>query len=175
MLACGMPPPLPGAAKLGLSCRPMTDEDLPFVAELFASTRADEVAMTGWPPERQRAFLAHQHEMQHRHYRDANPDAEWLIVERHGERIGRLYLLDSDNALHVIDISLVPAARGAGFGGAILADIIDAARDSGRRVTMNVERNNPALRLYARLGFTLAADGQVYLQLEWNPPAAADQ
>src|SRR4051812_48195170 len=32
------------AAKLGLALRAMTDSDLPFVAELYASTRRDELA-----------------------------------------------------------------------------------------------------------------------------------
>lgn len=153
----------------------MTDEDLPFVAGLFASTRAEEVALTGWPPEQQRAFLAMQHEAQHRHYRTANPDAEWLILEREGEAIGRLYLLARESLFHVIDISLVPDARGAGLGGAILADLIAAARQSGRRVTVNVERHNPALRLYDRLGFAPIGDSGVYLQLEWRAPADSGQ
>ena len=89
-----MPPPFPRAEALGLSLRPMTDEDLPFVAALFASTRAEEVAQTGWPAEQQQAFLAQQHEAQHRHYRTHYPEADWLIVELGGEAIGRLYLVE---------------------------------------------------------------------------------
>ena len=170
-----MPPELPGAARLGLTCRPMTDEDLPFVAELFASTRAEEVALTGWPAEQQRAFLSFQHEAQHRHYRTANPDAEWLILERAGEPIGRLYLLEREELFHIIDIALIPAARSGGVGGAILADLIAAARASRRRVTINVERNNPALRLYDRLGFATIGEFGVYLQLEWRAQPLVDQ
>ena len=70
----------------------MTDEDLPFVEALYASTRAAEMALTGWPPEQQRAFLAQQHRAQHHHYRAYHAGAEWLIIERDGAPIGRLYL-----------------------------------------------------------------------------------
>ena len=168
-----MPPPLPSAERLGLAFRPMTDGDLPFVAELFASTRAELFAAL--PPAMWEGLVAQQHEAQHRHYRAAWPDAEWLIVERGGEAIGRLYLDSSGDAFHLIDISLVPAARGAGFGGAILADVIAAARQSGRRVTINVERNNPALRLYERLGFAPIGEFGVYLQLEWKAEPASGQ
>ena len=42
------------APRFGIAYRPMTDDDLPFVAALYASTRAEEVAPTGWPPEMQR-------------------------------------------------------------------------------------------------------------------------
>ena len=133
----------------------MTDEDLPFVAALYASTRAEEVAQTGWPAAQQQAFLAQQHRAQHLHYRNVFPDAEWLIVERGGESIGRLYLAGIRDKVMLIDISLVPAARGAGLGGAILADLMHAAGAAGERVSLHVERLNPARRLYVRHGFTL--------------------
>jgi hypothetical protein len=68
-----MPPPLKAAAGLGVTYRNFADEDLPFVAELYASTRRDEVAATGWPREMQEAFLAQQHEAQHRHYAEHSP------------------------------------------------------------------------------------------------------
>ncbi|HYN46117.1 MAG TPA: GNAT family N-acetyltransferase, partial [Allosphingosinicella sp.] len=103
-----MPPPFEGAAALGLTLRPMTDEDLPFVADLYASTRAEEFAAVGWPPEALRAFLAQQHDAQHRQYRRAHPDAAWLIVERGGAPAGRLYLDESESELRLLDISLLP-------------------------------------------------------------------
>ncbi|HWT11377.1 MAG TPA: GNAT family N-acetyltransferase [Allosphingosinicella sp.] len=144
----------------------MADSDLPFIAALYASTRADEVAATGWPVPLQQAFLAQQHRAQHQHYRARHPCAEWLIVERGGEAIGRLYLEEREADLHVIDISLLPDSRGQGIGGAILRDIIAAAGRAGKAVAMHVEARNPARRLYDRLGFTVVEDKGLYLQLE---------
>lgn len=163
-----MPPPLKAAAALGIGYRPMTDEDLPFVSELFASTRAEEVAATGWPPEMQRAFLEQQHRAQHRHYRQVNPEGEWLIVERGGAPIGRLYLNESDGGLHLIDISLLPGARGAGLGGAIMADLMADAAARARPITLYVEKFNPARRLYLRLGFEAVEDGGVHERMVWS-------
>ena len=162
---------LNAAAALGVSLRSMTEEDLPFAADLYASTRAEEVAQTGWPPAQQHAFLMQQHEAQHHHYRSHYDGAEWMIVERDGERIGRLYLVEWPKELRVIDIALTAEARGAGIGGAILADVMARATAAGKPVSAHVERNNPALRLYARLGFTLAEDKGVYWLLEWRPDA----
>src|SRR5687767_13551548 len=124
-----MAPPLIAAAAFGLAYRPMTDADLPFVEALFASTRAEEFALTGLAPEQLQALLAQQHKAQHHHYRLHHCAAEWLIVEREGEPIGRLYLDRSGESDRVIDISLVPVARGQGIGGAILADVIADAED----------------------------------------------
>lgn len=151
----------------------MVDGDLPFVAALYGSTREDELARVGWPAELRQAFLAQQHDAQHRHYRAAYPNAEWLIVERSGEPIGRLYLAEWESELRVIDISLVPGARGGGIGGALLADVIAAAERGNRKVSIHVELHNPARRLYERLGFAPVEDKGAYLLMERPPRAAA--
>ena len=160
-----MPPPLCAAGELGVSYRPMTADDLPFVAALYASTRREEVARTGWPGEMQEAFLRQQHEAQHSHYSIHFADAEWLIVEREGAAIGRLYLREDPGRLHIIDISLIPQCRGRGIGGAILRDILALARASGRGVSIQVEKFNPARRLYDRLGFRAVEDLGIYDQI----------
>jgi GNAT superfamily N-acetyltransferase len=140
----------------------MSDADLPFVAEVFASTRREEVATTGWPLEAQAAFLAQQHQAQHNHYTRHFADADWLILERGGEAIGRLYIRDEPGQLHVIDISLLPGSRGQGIGGAILRDVLDQAWRDSKPVEIQVEKFNRARRLYERLGFEVTQDLGVY-------------
>ena len=164
-----MPPPLNAAARLGVTARPMTDDDLPFVAALYASTRAEELAPLPWPDENKRAFLEQQHRAQHAHYRAHYADADWLILEREGHPIGRLYLDEWREQLRVIDISLAAEARGEGIGGAILADIIAAAGTAGKGVSIHVEKTNPARHLYERLGFELVEDKGVYDLMAWRP------
>ena len=164
-----MPPPLRAAAGLGVSYRPSTEADLPFLASVYASTRLEEVAATGWPMEMQLQFLAHQADAQHRHYRGHYPDAEWLVIERGGEAIGRLYLEEWASQIRLIDISLLPHGRGDGVGSAILADLKEAAAAAGKPLTIHVERNNPAMRLYLRLGFAKIDEHGVYDLMEWRP------
>ncbi len=166
-----MPPPLRAAAAFGIGYRSMSDEDLPFVAALFASTRAEEVAASGWPPEVQRAFLEQQHRAQHRHYREVNPTGEWLIVERDGAPVGRLYLNEAGGTLHLIDISLLPGERGRGLGGAIMADLMADAAARSLPIELYVEKFNPARRLYVRLGFEAVEDTGVYDRMVLPPPA----
>jgi len=168
-----MPPPLRAAAGLGVSYRPITDEDMPFLAALFFSTRAEEVAQTGWPAEMQQQFLAQQFDAQHRHYQRHYADAEWLVIERGGEAVGRLYIEEWQSQIRIIDIALMPAARGLGIGAAIFEDVFDLARAGGKKVSIHVEKNNPARRLYFRLGFEMIADEGVYDLLEWRPDPAS--
>jgi ribosomal protein S18 acetylase RimI-like enzyme len=147
----------------------MTDADLPFLFGLYASTRAAEVAATGWPPEAQLQFLRQQFDAQHHHYTTYYPDAEWLVVEHERRVVGRLYLEEWPSQLRIIDIAVVPDAQGKGFGSALLADILARASSVGKEVSIHVEKNNPAMRLYHRLGFAKAEDKGVYDLLEWSP------
>ncbi|MGA9581394.1 MAG: GNAT family N-acetyltransferase [Allosphingosinicella sp.] len=167
-----MPPPLRAAARLGVTYRVAADEDLGFVALVYASTRIEEVAAAGWPVEVQHQFLAHQADAQHRHYRSHYPNAEWLVIERGGKPIGRLYIEEWPSQIRLIDISLLPEGRGAGVGGAILADLQDMARAAGKALSIHVERNNPAMSLYLRLGFARVDEHGVYDLMEWRPAAA---
>lgn len=147
----------------------MTDEDLPFVARLYATTRAGELAATGWTAEAQAAFLDQQHRAQHAYYRASYSGAEWLIVEKGGAAIGRLYLAQDGAALLLVDISLLPEWTGQGIGGAILADLIALARKERRPISLHVEKRNPAQFLYRRLGFAFAEDKGIYDRMEWRP------
>jgi ribosomal protein S18 acetylase RimI-like enzyme len=164
-----MPPPVKAASEFGVSYRPFSDEDLPFVSALYASTRLEELALTGWPTETQEQFLAQQAAAQHSHYSLHFSDAEWLIVEREGAAIGRLYLRDMPGDMHIVDISLLPASRGQGIGGAILADTLALARSRGKGVSIHVELNNPARALYTRLGFETVEEKGAYDLLRAAP------
>jgi GNAT superfamily N-acetyltransferase len=147
----------------------MTDDDLPFVETLYASTRTEELAQAGWPTTLREHFLKQQNDAQHRHYRATYTGADWLIVERAGAPIGRLYLLESEQEYRIVDISLLPELRGEGLGKALISDVVAGARIAGKNITLHVERTNPARRLYARLGFAEVEDKGVYLRMEWKP------
>ena len=56
-----------------------------------------------------------------------------------------------------------------GIGTRCSASCSTEADAAGKRVTIHVERLNPALRLYERLGFSVAEDKGVYLLLERLP------
>src|SRR4051812_38692566 len=138
----------PAAAAAGLGLRRMEESDRAFLLDLYVSVRAVEFASAGWPEPVLRQFLAQQHDLQDRQYRAAYPDADRLIVEREGERIGRLYVVESERDLHLIDISLLPEARGRGFGALLLADLAVRAGAAAKPIRLHVEKSNRARRLY---------------------------
>lgn len=90
-------------------------------------------------------------------------------MERGGARIGRLYLHRSDSEIRVMDIALLPEHRRQGIGEALLRDVLQEARQSGRAVGIHVEKDNLARRLYDRLGFREEADRGIYWFMLWTP------
>jgi ribosomal protein S18 acetylase RimI-like enzyme len=164
-----MPPPPRRIAAFGVTYRAMNADDLPFIAALYASTRTDELAPTGWSEELKQAFLEQQHRAQHHHYQGHYPGAEWLIVEKDGEPIGRIYLHQRESELRLIDIALVPAHRRAGIGGAMIGDLLEYAGALGKSISLHVEPNNPVRPLYVRLGFESQGLNGAYEAMIWRP------
>jgi len=70
-----------------------------------------------------------------------------------------------------MDIAFLPEFRGRGLGTRLLRALFAEADASRREVSIHVERLNPALELYRRLGFELREDKGVYLMLA-RPPAS---
>ena len=160
------------ARALGTGCRfrRFADSDLPFLAGVYAAVRADELAPVPWSDAEKAAFVDAQFRAQHLHYQTHYPNADWLIVSIHGTDIGRLYLARWPREHRIIDIALLPEHRGNGIGEALLRDLLDEAAGAGKAVTIHVEKFNPAMRLYRRLGFATVEDKGVYDLLRW--PAA---
>jgi ribosomal protein S18 acetylase RimI-like enzyme len=152
----------------------MLDEDLAFAASVYVSTRLEELAVTNWPLDQQMAFLRQQHEAQHSHYRAHYQGAQWLIIESRGRDVGRLYRVEWPGELRIIDIALLPEARRGGIGSRIIAAIQAEARSLGKKVSIHVEKNNPARVLYHRLGFAVVEDKGVYDLLEWSAAAGPE-
>jgi len=138
--------------------RPTTTADEAWQFAIYASTRADELALTGWPPEQCEAFVQQQHRAQQQHYRRHFPGSacQLILAGSNNEVAGRLWLDERPDCLHILDIALLPAWRGRGLGTRCLLDL--AARAGGRPLGIQVEIHNPARRLYERLGFV--ADGE---------------
>ena len=121
--------------------RRITEADLPFLARVYASTRAEELAaVTTWTDAQKAAFLDAQFQAQHAHYQKYYPNADWLVTMRGGEDIGRLYIERWPSQHRIIDIAFLPAYRGKGFGEALLRDLMDEAAAVGKDVSIHVEK-----------------------------------
>lgn len=159
----------------GYALRAETDADTDFLLALYASTRERELAMAAdWSEEQKQAFVSQQFAAQRHHYRTQIEGCSFDVIERHGVPIGRLYLQQREINLHIVDIVLIPAARGGGFGARMLRALIAAADERGKGVGIFVEKANPAARLYRRLGFVEVQELDFYFEMEFPARANAD-
>ena len=122
-----------------------------------------------WDDAQKDAFLRMQFDAQDAWWRENYADASFEVILVEGEPAGRLYVHRGESEIRIVDIALLPEHRGGGIGTSLLEDLLAEADAAGKSVTIHVERLNPALRLYERLGFALAEDKGVYLFLE-RPP-----
>jgi ribosomal protein S18 acetylase RimI-like enzyme len=133
------------------------------LVDLYASTREPELALVPWDAMTKRAFVEHQFAAQDAHYRTHYDGATLDVVEVDGEPAGRLYVHRGPSDIRIMDIALAPAFRRRGIGTTLLRDLIDEASHSELALSIHVEQNNPARRLYERLGFEPAGEHGVYL------------
>jgi ribosomal protein S18 acetylase RimI-like enzyme len=158
------------AKAAGLTFRRITDEDLPLLKRVYASTREDELAPLPWSDEQKAAFVDMQFRAQHSHYRRHHADMDWLVILRADEPIGRLYLERGEHEHSIVDIAFLSEQRGQGLGTALLSDVLDDAAAAGKPMTIYVEKFNPAMALYLRLGFTKVEEHGVYDLMRRAPP-----
>src|SRR6476646_8493787 len=98
--------------------RPETDADVEFLADLYASTREEELRPVEWSDELKKTFLRSQFDAQSLHYKEHYSAAEYWVIEREGEPIGPLSLTTRPKDLRIADIPLTPEPRAPGVGGA---------------------------------------------------------
>ncbi len=100
------------------------------------------------------------------------PDDRALVAEVDGRVVGACWVRTTDEYGHINDetpsfsISLYAQYRGQGIGGALMRQMLDELREAGyARASLSVQKENPALRLYERLGFRIIGDGED--ETEW--------
>ena len=102
-----------------------------------------------------------------------------VVAEREGTVVGvafcRLFTADDhghgyvDDETPEIAVAVAEGHRGDGLGRRLLDELAEAAREAGFvRLSLSVDTQNPARRLYARLGYRTIADddGGVRMMLD---------
>ena len=158
----------------GFVLRAAIDSDRSWMASLYASTRAAEMAVVPWPELVKQLFLDQQFALQHQHYLGHYPDTDYLVIQTvGGEPVGRYYLQRTPPDHLLVDISLFPRWRGQGIGTILIRQSQIEAATLGRGMRLHVMQSNPAAqRLYERLGFVAgSADAPGYIAMHWATTA----
>jgi ribosomal protein S18 acetylase RimI-like enzyme len=153
-----------------VTLRPIREEDMEILFRLYASTRADEMAtVVDWTDEQKEAFLRMQFQAQHVWYREHYEGAQFDLLLVDGAPAGRLYVHRREAEIRLMDIALMPEYRNSGIGSSLLRELMSEAEAAGKPLTIHVEKYNPAMSLYLRLGFKPIEDRGPYDLMEWRP------
>jgi ribosomal protein S18 acetylase RimI-like enzyme len=157
-----------------VTLRAATGDDHAFLARVYAGTRAAELATVSWTDEEKAAFVQMQFAAQAQYYREHYPDTSFDVILLGAEAVGRLYVSRWTDEIRIVDIALLPEFCNRGIGTTLLKELQAEAAAAGKPLRIHVERFNPALRLYNRLGFRQIEDKGVYMFLEWRPDGAGN-
>lgn len=165
-----------------LAFRPAQRSDEPWLRMLFASSQPALCALAALPDDLGQRLLQMQYDARQAQYGARWPRAVQQLIlaplavnlaashddqdcaaqaqspepgtgTRPGTAVGMVWTVRSTSAIHVLDMALLPPWRGLGIGSRCLRALLDQAAVEQRAVKLQVARDNPARRLYARLGF----------------------
>lgn len=158
-----------------ISLRPVDPADDEFLCRVYGGTREVELAQADWDDGQKDAFIRMQFDAQRRYYAEHYAGASFDVVIVDGQPAGRLYVARWPEEIRIVDIALLPEHRGRGIGTALVTDLLGEGAATGKPVSIHVEKFNPALGLYRRMGFSAAEDRGVYLLLRWEPATSASR
>ena len=154
---------------MSITLRDVSPEDDGFLREVYACTRAQELAMTPWNQEQRETFLRFQFDAQDSYYHAQYPNASYQIILNEAEPVGRLYVARRPGEIKILDLTVLPKHRKTGVGSKLIEDLLAEARAGGETVLIWVEQTNPSQELFRNLGFSKIEDDGYQDLLAWSP------
>ena len=148
--------------------RPVQEEDEALLLEIYASTRADEMALVPWDAAQKQSFVQMQFSAQQKHYRAYFPHATHDMILVEGQPVGRLYVDRREAEIRILDMTLLPQARGRGIGILIVQDLMKEAAYRNQSLSIYVESFNRSLGLFQRLGFVKTEENGASWLMVWR-------
>ena len=128
---------------LAFELRPATRSDLDFCWPIYRDAMKPLTEALGpWNEASQQKLIA-----------DAVADAGTSILRQHEDDAGWLQVEETRHVVHLQQLFVLPAARNRGLGTSFLTWMKERAERTRKDLTLEVMTNNPARRLYERLGF----------------------
>jgi ribosomal protein S18 acetylase RimI-like enzyme len=149
--------------------RDVTDGDEPFLREVYASSREEELAAVPWSSLQRSAFLDMQFAAQAADYARRFPRARHELVLLDGAPVGRLWVNRDEDELRLLDITLLAPCRGLGVGSVVLRRLQREAAAAGLPLRHTVLTTNVgAQRLYERVGFVEVDRTETHILMQWQ-------
>lgn len=135
--------------------RPAVDDDCPFIERLYIGTMEPLLsAFDAWDIKKNMASFK-------KYYRVS--EAKIIVVD--DIDAGWFQVHDCPEEISLRQIHIEQKYRSRKIGTKIVKNLIRDATRQGKRLTLLVVKNNPALNLYQRLGFVIAGEDETKFHL----------
>jgi ribosomal protein S18 acetylase RimI-like enzyme len=98
-------------------------------------------------------------------FRAAFDPARVSVIVFSGEAMGLLRVDQRTDDVFLASVELAPEVQGRGLGGDIVRSVLREAAQRGVRVRLQVFHQNPARRLYERLGFHAVGETTTHVEM----------
>jgi ribosomal protein S18 acetylase RimI-like enzyme len=146
-----------------------TENDSEFFMELFGEIKSSELHLDTWPEQIRHQMIVMQFQAFEKYMKAEFPESVDFLITYQSENAGRLQLNKNEEGIRIINISLLPSFRNLGIGSAIIQDILSESNSKGISVYLEVDKINPALNLYSRLGFKIIGENEIKYSMIYSP------
>lgn len=155
----------------GLSLRLAQSSDNAFLESLYHSTR-DDLRLIDAEDDFIEDLITKQHNIQTQGNATHYPNAYHFVVEKLGDRIGRVIVDFGHNEIKILGIAFITVARGKGYGSGVLQGLQQAAAKTGAPLVLEAMHNHPKVKLlYTKLGFVVEQTNAIADRMVWYPSA----
>jgi ribosomal protein S18 acetylase RimI-like enzyme len=144
-----------------------TESDSGFFMELFGEIKSSELLLNTWPEQIRHQMITMQFQAFEQSIITEFPGSIDFLILFNSVKAGRLQINKDEKEIRIINISLLPAFRNKGIGSKILNNIIIEA--SHTPVFLEVDKTNPAQKLYSRLGFKIVQQNEIKYLMKYTP------
>ncbi|HAS39568.1 MAG TPA: GNAT family N-acetyltransferase [Microscillaceae bacterium] len=132
-----------------LEYHPVEEQDLEYLLWLRKQTMDKHLVRAGIPTTTEEHLLRIRYQMDHAQ-----------IIWWHNKRIGLLKLVKDSHTWEIIQFQIAPDFQGQGIGQQVLTSVLQEAKAKHISVKLSVLKQNPAQRLYQKMGFELTQEDE---------------
>lgn len=141
--------------KVKIQLRAATESDIPFLLILRKITMDQHILNAG-------LVLSEENHLNRIHYRFDCAQ----IVQYDDKDVGLLKVVKEDNVWDLVQVQIHPSLQGKGVGQALVTDVLADAYKNKAAVKLSVFKQNPAKKLYDRLGFKIESETETTYEMQ---------
>lgn len=132
-----------------------TDKDFDFLFNLRLKTMVSHLEKAGLYLTREQQYERVTYEYKCSH-----------LIRVCGSLIGLLKFKENEKTIEIMQLQILPEFQGKGYGKSVIKHVIAIA--GSKDISLTVLKNNPAYRLYTRLGFATVDEDKYEYHLQYK-------